>query len=243
MRALWRMGAVGLGLSFAGWIGCSDEETTPTGTTSDTTSSGATTSSSTSSGSGGEGAGSTSDLLGEDISHAGYFRLPNDGAYSFGARDMTYVPDCMGETDPSPDDGYPGCLLQVTLGANVVLSDIPVPTPDGSNVAVTVLPEWDLTGTLPESNGYNGDGTNSEELAAIYYEQGPPCRIWWTYMREYANRPADDDPLLAYSECSTTAPSPQGMWQLDQTGTAPYRVTSWSYNITRVPQPIADDHF
>ncbi|MBW2527227.1 MAG: hypothetical protein JRI23_23805 [Deltaproteobacteria bacterium] len=33
------------------------------------------------------------------------------------------------------------------------------------------------------------------------------------------------------------------MWQLDQTGTAPYRVTSWSYNITRVPQPIADDHF
>jgi hypothetical protein len=62
-------------------------------------------------------------------------------------------------------------------------------------------------------------------------------------MHEYANRPFNDDPLLAYSNCSTTDPQQTGMWMLDQSSGEEYRVTSWAYNITRCPQEIADDYF
>jgi len=178
-----------------------------------------------------------------NVQHEGFFTLPDIKSYRYGSVDISMVPDCMGAIDPSPDDGYPGCLLHATKAAGAILTDIPVPTMNGAHEAITVIPEWDLMGNMPASHGYSGHGGGSEEPAGLYYEAGEDCRIWWTYMHEYANSPFNDDPLLGYTDCSATNPKQTGMWMLDQSSGPEYRVTSWAYNITRVPQEIADDYF
>ena len=58
--------------------------------------------------------GFAADLNPSRIEHKGYFRLPDNDLYKYGSVDMTYVEDCLDQTDPSPNDGYPGCIMHIT---------------------------------------------------------------------------------------------------------------------------------
>jgi hypothetical protein len=188
-------------------------------------------------------------LVEAHFTHEGYFRLPDASPYYDSGSSMSYAEDCMGESDPSSSDGFPGCLIVGMDNTNVIMSDIAVPSLTGTNVSSTVLAEWDVTESLPETDGYNGNGSGSEQLAGLYYEEGPPCRIWWSYLKDYANRPNDDDPVYGYSDCDAVTPNAQGMWRMDDESDIdtskndPYRATMWVYDITEIPSAIATDYF
>jgi hypothetical protein len=134
---------------------------------------------------------------------------------------------------------------------HVGMMDLVVPTMTGANQAA-VLPSgytsgWNLTEDIEDSFGYVG-GKGSQELA-IYYEIGPPCFIRWTYVHDYAARPADDEPIFGYSDCDADTPNAQGMWRWDSasdndtTEDDPYRVKAWGYNISRIPSDVATEYF
>jgi hypothetical protein len=67
------------------------------------------------------------------LEYEGVFAPPHYPAsgprYGYGMKGMAYSPDCVGNSDPSPDDGYPGCLLATShVHFDVAgIFDIPAP--------------------------------------------------------------------------------------------------------------------
>lgn len=194
--------------------------------------------------------GATLPLTSSHFTYEGYFRFPEISEFAGGAYDMTLVADCMGETDPSPSDGYPGCIMTTDV-LKGQMSDIVPPTLTGSNTSTAVLLNWDFTGDLPFTVGCDGTGCalGSNELAIYYEQNAAPCRFIWAFYHEYATQPMDDHYFFGTSSCSVSTPNPQGMWRFDieadvNTGTTdPYRVTKWIYNITRIPSGAATQYF
>jgi hypothetical protein len=197
----------------------------------------------------------TIQLDSDDITYLGYFRLPDADPFNNGAKDITLVPDCMGETDPTPvgSDGYGGCIL--TVGKNnggqfpMRMTDIVPPTLTGSNTSAAVGAEFEPLGTLYGTVGCDGTGCNlTDPEATIYYDQSG-CTLVWSAYNEYATSPKDTDYAFGTSSCSISTPNPQGMYRFDDESdvntlvTDPYRVTKWIYNIKKIPSAIATDYF
>lgn len=186
------------------------------------------------------------------ITYLGWFKAPTTAVFNFGLTDMTYVPDCGWATDPTPvgTDGYAGCLIGVDsdVSQTVAMMDIVAPTMTGVNTASEVIGAWDITESVPENATPPRPDSGMNKLA-VYYEEGPPCKIRWILMKHYANLPFDDDELFGFSDCSHTTPNAQGMWRFDDTAqidtsvTDPYRVTSWVFNLERVPAGPCTDYF
>ena len=207
----------------------------------------------------------TVQLDGDDITYLGYFRLPNESVYNGGTNEITIAADCMGETDPTPSDGYAGCLIIADKFAGgefyAGISDIVPPTMTGTNTSSTVngRDSWDFLGNLYETVGCDSPeriGTPSEgpgcpttgPEVAFYYDQSG-CTLVWSAYSEYAQSPYDDDYIFGTSSCNYTTPNPQGMyrWDIDSdindTTTDPFRATKWVYNIAKIPSAIATDYF
>ena len=50
--------------------------------------------------------GATLPLQPSHVTYLGYFLTDNDAVFNGGMYEITLASDCMGETDPSPGDGY-----------------------------------------------------------------------------------------------------------------------------------------
>jgi hypothetical protein len=152
--------------------------------------------------------------------YEGWFEPPvreapgNLGSYQYTKGGLTVVPDCMGRPDPTPDDGYPGCLLILgaPAGKDVVgLMDVPTP----GTRAVTVIPQWSLGAwQFSVTNSPNHFSGNLHNVFDVAYDPGSDCKLWWSYIPYYANGVVDDTPFLGYSSCDPANPTPQGGWHL-----------------------------
>lgn len=135
----------------------------------------------------------------EDFTHLGSFRPPapqgsSSWDYGLNAATLTYVPDCLGIVDPTPGDGYPGCLLGGGHDHHnlVALMDIPAP---GAR-AVQLTDWWDVTQGRKDLTG-----AGLGRLQALYYDRGERgCRVWWSWSDTYVDI-AGDLPFLGWSEC------------------------------------------
>ena len=221
--------------------------------------------------------GATYKIEEDMISYLGRMKTEEDESSAFGLRDMTYVPDCFNSTavddvtwdDPTPSDGWPGCLLTIDEDMGFVLFDIVPPTGTGTNLVQIVGDEFDMDGTLPENADsgcpdndpypcdpavpYAPTGTTNSEEISVYYDDDYDgiggCRVFWVHMREYAAAPQDNAEVFGYSDCDPDNPNPQGMWRwtaqadVDTTTADPYRATMYTYGLRRFTDTIADDYF
>ena len=209
------------------------------------------------------------------ISYAGRFETQVGESTAFGLRDITYVPDCFNSTavddvtwaDPTPSDGWPGCLLGYDEDGGFTLIDIVPPTGNGAYTAQVVGAEFDLDGTVPENadsgckdgctlpsgNSYSATGITNSEESSLYYDDNwdglGGCRVFWMRMREYATQPYDNAEVFGYSDCDPDNPNAQGMWRwttqadADTTTNDPYRATMYTFGLRRFDADIATDYF
>ena len=91
-------------------------------------------------------------------------------------RGLTLIPDCMGQPDPSPGDGYPGCIgaFGHVNGFQFGVFDI---VPPGSQ-AQQVVPFYELGAPIAEEQS----GRSAINYWDVFYDKGDDhCRLWWTY--------------------------------------------------------------
>lgn len=78
-------------------------------------------------------AGDAAEVGGLRLEYEGAFAppsLPGPGVrYGYGMKGMAYSLDCSGRPDPSPDDGYPGCLLATSHPEFDMVGMFDIPTP------------------------------------------------------------------------------------------------------------------
>ena len=147
----------------------------------------------------------------ESLEYLGYFTPPPQQApgdmWQWGMGGVTLIPDCMGFIDPSPDDGFPGCIGafgNVQVGRFGVFDIVP----PGSQ-SQQVVPFYSLGGGLPADTL---PGVSSVQYWDVLYDKGDDyCRIWWTYGTFYVQI-SEDPPFLGVSSCFPDNPNPQGMW-------------------------------
>ena len=151
-----------------------------------------------------------------DLQYEGTFSVPPgsaQGDFSFSLNAMSFVPDCMGRVDPTPDDGYPGCLLMTSdLNRKVGLVDIP--GPDGS--ASLVVDHWKVVGVMPERRPYIPSNWKIQGLLYDLREDGT-CRIWWHAMSDYGGYTQYNWPTLGMSSCGSGWPRARGLWHVGPT--------------------------
>ena len=87
----------------------------------------------------------------EQVEALGSVQLPEregpgkGGTYEYSDGGLAFVEDCLGKKDPSPNDGFPGCLMaRGHRHTRSVVGVFDVPAPGGR--ARTVVPLWDLVG-------------------------------------------------------------------------------------------------
>lgn len=182
--------------------------------------------------------------------------MPDDSNHSR-ARSIAYESGCLGLTDPSPSDGYPGCLLigiandAIANGqhGNLTVTEIVPPTLTGVNQTGSppVKSAFRVVGTVPYDEGYTS-GFGSDEWDFFYDESTD--RLVWTYYKEYAGRPADDDLVWGWTDFTGDTPTVNTSmyrWtdQADANTTTsdPYRATKYAYNVRKIPSGIATSYF
>lgn len=172
------------------------------------------------------------------VTHEGSFSVPPWA--NWGNVGLTMIP-CG--TDPTPDDGYPGCIAafeNVTQKPHR-LGVYDIVPPGGT--AQTVAQPWDVMAGLPESE--LGRIGNSQAYDVLY-DPGPPCRLWWTYGTWYV-RVQEDMPFLGVSSCDPSAPDPQGLYDVGpESGDIqadPFHTAKLFKDLSVIPQSVADAHF
>ncbi len=185
----------------------------------------------------------------KSINYLGHFLPPvpqgsgTAQTWSWGLQGMTLIPDCLGRTDPSPSDGYPGCIgaFGNVNGYMFGVFDI---VPPGRQ-ARQVVPFYVLGEDLPrEVLGFIG----SEQYWDVLLDQGPGyCRLWWTYGTWYV-RIREDPPFLGMSSCDPNAPNPKGMWDFGPEWSGnieddPYATAKMYRGLSIIPSSLADQHF
>ena len=172
----------------------------------------------------------------------GDFFLPptlNGQSFKWSLNGMSYVEDCMGRRDPTPFDGYPGCLLATSQKNKMVgLTDIPVP----GQRARLVVKHWNLIGDMPEQKDYL---PKAWLLQGIFYDKRDDgsCRIWWHAMSTYGGYTQGNFPTLGVSSCDPVEPRPRGMWHVGKTTDATqinvFHSNKIMGNIRRAPERFA----
>lgn len=180
--------------------------------------------------------------------YQGFFRPPPNAegrTYQWAYAGLTVVPDCLGLKDPSPDDGYPGCMLSFqkqTEKRLVGLYDI-VP-PDGSK-AQELRDPWPLFGQYPEEAHAEHFGRGLDRPYDLLYDRRPDgsCRIWWNFVFYYANGMKFGTPFLGVSSCDPDKPEPKGMWGFPNEKLGDNHPNRYSRSLGLIPQEIADRYF
>jgi hypothetical protein len=123
---------------------------------------------------------------------------------------LTMIPDCLGMEDPTPADGYPGCIGAWGHKEGDLFGMFDA-VPPGQQATNRFTPFVDLFGDLPTQ--YMHQAEKQVDSYALYYDKGPNhCRLWWVFYDWYQPQ-AYDDPFLGYSSCDLANPDPQGMWE------------------------------
>lgn len=186
------------------------------------------------------------------IEHRGSFRAPvRQGEdrwqkWDYGLAGMTYIADCMGKRDPSPNDGYPGCLGGYSnRSSNAGFSRFGVMdiVPPGRQ-ATNVIGFYDLGDGVPQTK--IGD-TGQHNYFGVHYQKGKKrCRIWWSYGDGYATV-RQDAPFLGYSSCDPRDPNPQGPWDFGKERSNavldPFHTAKMYRSITSIPKTAAGKWF
>lgn len=185
-----------------------------------------------------------------EVSYLGYFLPPTDQGgtnadkWTYGVNGLTLIPDCMGEVDPSPDDGYPGCLGAHghSNGHRFGVMDL---VPPDSQRASQVVAFYDVGSGVPESQIC---GSGSCQFFEVYYDDSEtPCRLWWTYANNYAGV-EDDDPYLGVSSCTPGSPGTPTIYDVGaefggDKQDDPYHTAKMYHGLGKIPQGTADEHF
>lgn len=183
------------------------------------------------------------------VNYLGYFTPPpkqgggNQNTWDWGTLGLTLVPDCLGRPDPSPNDGFPGCIgaFGHVLAFQFGVFDI---VPPGGQ-AQQVVPFYSLGENLPEETL---PGQTSVQYWDVLYDNGPNhCRLWWTFGNWYI-QVEDDPPFLGVSSCDPNNPDPQGMWDVGPEWSGsyeddPYHTAKMYQGLSTVPQSVADEYF
>ncbi len=194
------------------------------------------------------GAATAERLLTEQVVYLGHFSPPPDqgggdaGSWSWGTGGLTYIEDCMGQADPSPDDGYPGCIGAFGHVQHFRFGVFDF-VPPGSQ-AQQVVPFYELGAPIAEQQ----IGRDLKRYYDVLYDRGAShCRLWWTYGDWYVEI-ADDPPFLGASGCSPGSPSPEGLWDFgaelpgDIQGD-PFHSAKMYQGLSAIPQDVADRLF
>jgi len=183
------------------------------------------------------------------IQYLGYFTPPppqgagNTNTWSWGTQGLTMIPDCLGAVDPSPNDGYPGCIGAFGNKSGFQFGVFDIVPPGGQ--AQQVVPFYSLGGTLP---GQTLPGVGSVKYWDVLYDKGPGhCRLWWNYGTWY-KRVEEDPPFLGVSSCDPTNPKPQGMWDFGAEWTGniqddPFHTSKMYQGLSLIPPTVADELF
>lgn len=195
-------------------------------------------------------ASATTRLRPHDLTYLGRFLPPpnqgsgNAGTWNWGLFGLTLIPDCLGRVDPTPNDGYPGCLggLGHESGKQFGVFDI---VPPGSQ-ARQVVPFYEL------SDGVRLDyldGRHERYYDVLYDKQEDgTCRIWWSYADWYSGVAADH-PFLGYSSCDPDNPDSPGMWDFgpekteDPDGYKAFHTAKMHRSLGIIPEAIANRLF
>ena len=156
------------------------------------------------------------------VESLGYFMLPDEEGpgdsrtYEFFGGGLSVVADCLGRQDPSPDDGFPGCLMALGhRNARSTVGVFDIAAPGGQSESV--VPIWDLLGTYMMDRFSEAhpqiDGQRERLFDVLYLNEGD-CRIWWLYVQHYGNSMQDDTPFVGFSSCDPKEPDPRGGWAL-----------------------------
>ncbi len=189
----------------------------------------------------------------DDISYLGSFEPPSSTdeapsrTWSWGMRGLTMIPDCLGRPDPSPKDGYPGCIGGFGhdhAGLFGVFDLVPPRKGNKRNRAQQVVNFYSLGESVP--------ATSVKDLGMarywdVLYDRGAShCRLWWTFGSWYQEI-ANDLPFLGFSSCDPESPRPQGMWKFGRKRShkkeSPFHSAKYYRNLSRIAPGVADRHF
>ena len=176
------------------------------------------------------------------ITHIGSFAAPAE--VGWGNVGGSLIP-CPG-TDPTPDDGYPGCMaayasnnIPTAQGAPHHLYVYDLVPPGGQ--ARTVSGPHDIQDGLQYAT--LGRIEASQAYDVLYDDSGGECRLWWTWGTWYA-RISEDPPFLGVSSCDLDNPQPRGMWDLGAEWLGPieddpFHTAKGHRGLALIPQSIA----
>ena len=197
------------------------------------------------------------DLKPSQVKYLGYFHVPRSTGFKWMEGGLSFALRCLGGTDPSFSDGYPGCIVVSGKSqpapdtAIIGAFDIVPPTMTGSNEAEVVIPMYDVTAGYPNDKYPETHTGKLESVFEIYVvESGGACQsIHWWYIGFYTDKPIGV-PIYGVSDCDTTHPKVRGMWPVQSNpappgniGADPLHPHKYDRGILRVPQSIADKYF
>lgn len=120
------------------------------------------------------------DMETDSLTYLGFFRMPSGNAFMEGG--LSLATGCLGQSDPSPSDGYPGCMMviekQLTVPGEVtslIVTDIVPPTATGENRASTVVSRYDPHGTAMTDLA-EWSGTQEKTFDIYVVESGTTCQ-------------------------------------------------------------------
>jgi hypothetical protein len=195
-------------------------------------------------------------LAPEDFEYLGSFAPPqrscaSSGCFAYGLFGMDYVAGCLGAEDPSPDDGYPGCLIATSHknGDKVAVFDIPAP----------IIPE-------SQSDAYYRESLPKGSLVVDFFDPSAgikdavldPQPGWVARDIPGVIAVADETQLIVTcghdwynvnetdyaSHCWTTVAdqSAVGAWNFGPEGDIWTHSQRMAWYLGRIPQAWADDH-
>lgn len=189
------------------------------------------------------------------IEYLGYFYAPNkakDG-FSWWKGGLSLVSGCLGATDPTPNDGYPGCLAaSVNALGQMGVIDIVPPTMRGKNAASPVVAPYNLIRSYPQDTFPTIFDKRAEAMYDVYVEElGGVCqKIHWLYIGHSFNSPKVGEPVYGITDCSSRKPKTVGMWPLQKNRNPPrdkafdgFHPNKWTRGILKIPTSIANAHF
>ena len=190
-----------------------------------------------------------------DLDYVGTIQPPvlsaSNPHYRKGLEGLHYDANCAGETDPSPSDGYPGCLAGSSKGSyrEHGMFDIPVPeiTTEGER---DLIPEAEEVVTLFRCSLRSGGSSDIfEELDAepswtardMYGIVKTSAGGWWCVVNDWYNvNRLDHDSHIKFSFDSAAA-NATGAWNIPPDGAAGHAERTDAY-LGYIPQAWANTH-
>ena len=189
-----------------------------------------------------------------DLVYEGVFAPPRFSAerYGWGMYGMEYDPTCAGQPDPSPNDGYPGCIAATShkLYDMVGMFDIVPPTTEsGGNYslvpqAVQVVPFFKCSirkngSDIQEELATEGNW-KPRDIPGIV--RTPSGRWICTCGHDWYNVTEFDHDSHCWFDFNPDAPAATGPHNVGEPGDNEYNAVRTSWYLGTIPQAWADAH-